>query len=170
MSTPAAVAIARAHRFGSRMPTRPLVPPLLFLTASTACSITTLRVCCAPLPTLGFTWFQRSPEPCCARSRASVPTQTSRREIGLTAFESARATRGVEVPSTRATPHGHPKLLFPSDAHTLRSFPLLRSQRRVRPADHRTILRPPTADRLHRDPVPSRRSAAFPPSAEPVGV
>jgi hypothetical protein len=60
------------HRlaFGSPLPGVDLVPSSWFLTTPTACSSATVQVCCALLPTMGFTAFQPAANRC---SRDAVP-------------------------------------------------------------------------------------------------
>jgi hypothetical protein len=47
----------RCPRLRDAATSRILVPPSWFLTTSTACSSSTVRACCIPLPILGFTAF-----------------------------------------------------------------------------------------------------------------
>jgi hypothetical protein len=73
---------------------RSLVPPSWFLTTSAACSAQALRVCCTPLPALGFDAFH-------AWSRHRHPKVV----LASPALPASRVVPFEEFPSSAAVPH-----------------------------------------------------------------
>jgi hypothetical protein len=97
--------------FGPGLPSPSPVPPLPFLTTSTACSACAVQVCCTLQPTMGFAWFPATPgySPVFTRLSASNPIPKERNLCG---------------------PHGASQRVSPLDARPLQAASVVASRSR----------------------------------------